>query len=234
MAKASLILVFILSLTVGFPALGEIIFQDDFEGDAAGKSPAKWVGRPKEGTVVKDPLDRGQAMRCEETSPDAAIVADTEPLSEYVAEWDWMWQGNVNYHSMAVHWQEDGEFYHFSRAAGDGSKWEMWARSGGGWPGPFVTGTYPTDLHKWYRCQFTVNEAHIIFKIKERDDDTPFDELEPVVEMDGEDDMFKSGKFGNSEGWRVVFMDNVLIYVGELAVEREGGLTTTWGEIKSR
>ena len=107
----------------------------------------------------------------------------------------------------------------------------MWVRTAGQWPGPFVTNVQPTELAKWYRCQLSVNEAHTIFKVKERDDTTLFDELEPTLEMNGEDERFKKGKFGVNES-PGSFLDNVVIYVGQIAVDQAGKLTTSWGEMK--
>jgi hypothetical protein len=46
--------------------------------------------------------------------------------------------------------------------------------------------------------------------------------------------MFNEGKFGSNEGWGVVFIDNMLIYVGNVSVEGTGKLAATWGETKNR
>ena len=229
-----LILAFVLSITVNFLSFSKTVFQDDFEKDTVGQSPSKWVGCPEEGTVAKGPEEpQNQVMLINETSADCAIVADTDDLEEYVAEWDWFWEDGAKCHSMAIHWQKKGEFYHFSRRT-DGSSWGIWARSGGAWPGAFVMGNSPYELNKWYRLQVSVDGPEIVGKMKERDDKTPFDEIESFIEMHGEDKRFEKGKFGPNEGWGAAFMDNVLIYIGEpsRAVKQEGKLTTIWGEIK--
>ena len=229
-----LTLTFVLSITVNFFSFSKTVFLDDFEKDTVGQSPSKWVGCPEEGTVAKDPKEqKNQVMLLNETSADCAIVADTDDLEEYFAEWDWLWEDGARCHSMAVHWQKKGEFYHFSRRT-DGSSWGIGARSGGAWPGAFVMGNSPYELNKWYRLQVSVNGPEIVGKMKERDDKTPFDKIEPFIEMHGEDKRFQKGKFGPNEGWGAAFMDNVLIYIGEpsRAVKQEGKLTTTWGEIK--
>jgi len=230
-----LILAFVLIGIVNFLAFSGTIFQDDFEKDKVGQSPEKWVGCPEEGTVARDPLNpKNLVMLLNETSADCAIVADTDDLSEYMAEWDWMWEDGARCHSMAIHWQKKGEFYHFSRRT-DGSSWGIWARSGGGWPGPFVMGTSAYELNKWYRLQVSVNGTEIVGKMKEGDDKTPFDKIDPFIEMRGEDKRFTKGKFGPNEGWETAFIDNVLIYIGKPsnAIKQEGKLTTTWGEKKS-
>ena len=229
-----LALSFVLSFTVNFFSVSETVFLDDFEKDKVGQSPSRWVGCPEEGTVAKGPKDaKNLVMLLNETSADCAIVADTDDLEEYFAEWDWLWEDGARCHSMAIHWQKKGEFYHFSRRT-DGSSWGIWARSGGGWPGAFVMGNSPYELNKWYRLQVFVNGADIVGKMKEKDDNTLFDKIEPFIEMHGEDNRFKKGKFGPNEGWEAAYIDNVLIYIGEPSktVKQKGKLTTTWGEIK--
>ena len=79
-----------------------------------------------------------------------------------------------------------------------------------------------------------MKEADIVFKIKEKADNTPFDKIKSVVEMHGEDDRFKQGKFGVNEN-PGSFLNNVLIYFGKPSpIEREGKITATWGRIKIR
>jgi hypothetical protein len=231
MTRASMILVFILSITVGFPALSGTIFQDDFESDKVGDPPSKWGGCPEDFEIFEDPLEPGNlVMGIIFQNVDCGVVADMDNLSQYVAEWDWMWQ-EAQWHSMTIHQEQPGENYHLSRNPDNGA-WEMWVRTAGQWPGPFVTNVQPTELNIWHRCQLSVNEAHIVFKIKERDDPTPFDELEPTLEMNGEDERFKKGKFGVNEN-PSSFLDNVVIYVGQIAVKQAGKLTTSWGEVKT-
>jgi len=230
MNRASLILMFILSITVGFSALGGTIFQDSFESDNVGQPPSKWVGCPEDAEIFEDPLGQGKVMGVILQNVDCGIVADMDNLSQYTAEWDWLWQ-EAQWHSMTIHQEQPGENYHLSRNPDNGA-WEMWGRTGGQWPGPFVTNVQATDLGNWYRCQLSVDEAHIVLKIKDRDDPTSFDELGPALEMNGEDEMFKKGKFGVNES-PGSFLDNVIIYVGSpAAVSKEGKLTTTWGGIK--
>ena len=82
--------------------------------------------------------------------------------------------------------------------------------------------------------------------MKKRDDNTPFEQLKPVVEL--ESGLFKKGSVGIlrviSEGLgigpAVGYWDNVVVaetpedLVGfKFAVEHLGKLTTTWGQIKN-
>ena len=233
----TLALALVLVITVSFQGLSETVFQDDFEDDELGESPDRWIGCPEEASVEKDPQDPNNKVMFligdGAANPDCAVIADTDDLSEYVAEWDWLWEDGSNAHSVSIHWQGKGEYYHFSRRS-DGSTWGIWARSGGSWPGPFVNGTYAWELSKWYRLQVYVNGTDIVGKIKEKDDGTPFDEIEPFMEMHGEDERYEKGKFGPNEGWRAAYIDNVLIYIGEpsIAVKQEGKSASTWGEVK--
>lgn len=233
-----LTLTFVLSFSVNSLGLSETIFQDDFEDVELGESPPGWIGCPEEATIEKDPQDSKNKVMFligdGGATPDCAVIADTDELSEYVAEWDWLWEDGSHAHSVSIHWQKKGEYYHFSRRS-DGRTWGIWARSGGSWPGPFVNGTYAWELNKWYRLQVYVNGTDIVGKIKEKDDDTPFDKIEPFMEMHGEDKRFDKGKFGPNEGWKAAYIDNVLLYIGEpsISVKRKGRLPTTWGEIRN-
>ena len=226
------LLAFALTITVSLSAPCETIFQDDFESDNVGQPPSNWVGCPEDGEISEDPLEPGNlVMGVKNQNVDCGIMADMDNLSQYTAEWDWLWQ-EAQWHSLTIHQEQPGENYHLSRNPDNGA-WEMWVRTAGQWPGPFVTNVQLTELAKWYRCQLSVNEAHIVFKVKERDDSTPFDELEPTLEMNGEDESFKKGKFGVNES-PGSFLDNVVIYVGQMAVNQAGKLTTFWGKVKTQ
>ncbi|MFC1713533.1 hypothetical protein ACFL6S_07695 [Candidatus Poribacteria bacterium] len=226
-----LILALVLAITVNLSASGQTIFQDDFEGDTVGQAPSNWTGCPQDGEIFDDPLEPGNlVMGIKNQNVDCGIIAGMGVLSQYVAEWDWLWQESA-WHSLVIHQEQPGENYHLSRNPDNGA-WEMWGRTGGNWPGPFVTNVQPTDLGKWYRCQLSVDQAHIVLKIKQRDDSTVFDQIGPALEMNGEDETFKEGKFGVNES-PGSFLDNVTIYVGSpSAVSREGKLAATWGEIR--
>ena len=231
----ALALTFVVGIAASNSGLGDTIFQDDFEDDKLGEPPDRWIGCPEEGPVAEDPEDSSNKVMFLKGGADAdcAVIADTDDLSEYTAEWDWLWTDGGKCHSFSIHWQGRGEYYHFSRRT-DGISWGIWARTGGAWPGPFVNGAYAWELSKWYRLQVNVSGSDISGKIKERDDGTPFDEIEPFIEMRGNDDRFDKGKFGPNEGWSGAYIDNVLIYIGEFskAVERDGKLASTWGEVK--
>lgn len=158
------------------------------------------------------------------------LVAEMDDLAEYIAEWDWLWESG--WQSVAIHTQADGARYHLSADAGVLGSWEMWSWEAGNWGGPFVTGEPAREANVWHSFQLSVNQAHIVFKGKERDDAAEFDQLDPILEMDGEDKAFTKGKFGIADG-PISYIDNVVIYVGSKAVTPVGRLATTWATLKT-
>ena len=84
----------------------------------------------------------------------------------------------------------------------------------------------------WYRAQLILDGASFTFKLKERNDKTPFDSIDPATVADDGD--CKTGKFGN---YGLVFIDN--LFIGDkvedlvLPVEPSDKLSTTWGVIKA-
>ncbi len=81
----------------------------------------------------------------------------------------------------------------------------------------------------------SIGNQHAV-KAKERDDDTPFEELDPIVSV--EDDTYAEGTiglFGTGAGG-ALYWDNIIVYepgtdLSE-AVEPGGKLAVTWGKIK--
>jgi hypothetical protein len=215
--------------------LGEVILQDNFEAENLNDAPANWInidpGSPgTTGVIVQDPQDAANQVM-EITALDAAnvLVADMDELMEYTAEWDWMWESG--WQTIAIHTQPDGARYHLSVDT-DGGNWEMWSWDAGNWGGAFVVGDPAQEVNVWHRFQLTVNQAHITLKAKPRDEATPFDALDPVLEMNGENAAYTRGRFGFADG-PVSYIDNVMIYVGSPAsVSSNGKLSTAWGDLK--
>ena len=76
-------------------------------------------------------------------------------------------------------------------------------------------------------------EGELSFKIKDRDDDTPFSEIEPLLKAT--DATFESGGVANAG---TAYIDNVIVGeteedLIETAVEEDGKLAITWGSLKS-
>ena len=74
---------------------------------------------------------------------------------------------------------------------------------------------------------------HIV-KIKERDDDTPFDKIDPAIEQ--KDKTYKKGSLGGlGTDPGSTWVDNFIVYEDPkdiLAVDSNGKLAVTWGKLK--
>lgn len=222
---------------VCLPALGEVIFQDSFEAENLSDAPANWINVDPNnpgtaGVIAQDPHDTAnQVMKITELHEANVLVADTDKLMEYTAEWDWMWESG--WQTVAIHTHSDGTRYHLSVDTGGGS-WEMWSWEAGNWGGPFVAGEPAQEANVWHRFQLTVSQAHIVLKAKPRTDATPFDDLDPVLEMNGENTAYIQGRFGIADG-PVSYIDNVVLYIGSpAAVNSSGKLPATWADLRRR
>ena len=87
-----------MAAAISFPALSGTVFSDDFQGQQVDEAPAKWVNvMPGQvgttGVIAEDPQDAGNLVM-KITALDAAnvLVAEMDDLTEYNAEWDWLWE----------------------------------------------------------------------------------------------------------------------------------------------
>jgi hypothetical protein len=90
---------------------------------------------------------------------------------------------------------------------------------------------FPVDINVWYRTQLKVEGTAFTVKIKEKDDQTAFSDIEPVVEI--EDKTYDKGGFSTSYYGPI---DDVVIGESEadiIAVEPASKLPATWGGIKN-
>jgi len=72
-------------------------------------------------------------------------------------------------------------------------------------------------------------------KIKERDDNTPFDNIKPAIEA--KDGMYEKGTVGGlGTDAGSTWVDNIIIYESpkDMLVDFGGKLSATWGGLKSR
>lgn len=228
-------LIFAMSIVISFPVLSGTIFSDNFQNQKVDEVPAKWanVMPDKPGTtgiIAKDPQNaNNMVMEITKLDEINVLVAKMDELEQYTVEWDWMWKSG--WQSIAIHTQETGARYHLSVDTDALAKWEMWSWDAGNWGGPFVTGENVKEANIWYSFQLNVNQTQIIFKGKNRDDQTKFDQLKPILEMSGEDKKFTKGKFGIADG-PISYIDNVVIYIGTNAVSPTGSLSITWAALK--
>jgi hypothetical protein len=240
MSKKVGALFLVLSFLMGFSvsALGKILFEDDFEADDIGDEPALW--NPVPGSivqVVEDPDDRDNKVLNQNWEANGlgcvtpAGWEDQDFWRDYVWEFDWMWDQDT-YQGTAHRYQDAGGYYHSSRREGGGNFITYM------WNGNFnelQAGPWQSVAGVWYRMQSSdIGDEHII-KGKERDDETPFDELDPIISV--EDDTYPEGPIGLFGG-AGLYWDNIIVYEPGTDIEAAklvrpaGKLATTWGKIK--
>ena len=125
---------------------------------------------------------------------------------------------------------QDGEKFYLSDRRQGGKSYQFYKRKAG-WP-LIGDGMVDNQPQVWYRAQLTLDGDSFTFKLKDRKDDTPFDDVAAAtVANDAE---YKIGKFGN---YGLVYIDN--LFIGDnvddlvLPIEPQDKLSTTWGMIKS-
>ena len=223
-------------LVLAGQALGEQLFKDDFEQDAIGAEPSKWeVGQGDSvAKVIEDPTDSDNKIfkttgRLNGGDAGRHYIIGDESWKDYIAEWDWMFLQD-GYYGIAFRFQERDNYYLVDRRLG-GIDIQLYSRKNAGW-GLMMGGQYPNDIDVWYRCRLEIMGESFIFKIKERDDSTPFSEIEPLLEAN--DAEFDSGGIANAG---VTYIDNIVVGETEddltAAVQARDKLSITWGEIKS-
>ena len=216
-----------------------LLFHDDFEKDKIGSEPSKWeVGHDGKTTaqVVADPKKASNKVLLTADNPSndsrhdvggSIYVVGDASWDDYVAEWDMMFPDDF-YMGVVFRFQDGEKFYLSDRRQG-GRDYHFYKRQGN-WA-LVQAGSVENKPEVWYRAQLVLSGDEFTFKLKERDDKTPFDKVDPATE--GEDGTFKTGKFGN---YGLVYIDN--IFIGDsvedlvLPVEPQDKLSTTWGAIK--
>jgi len=240
MLKTSIILFSIVFFVFCGLANGAVLFVDDFENDVVDDEPSNWehlefAGGDSAITIAEDPDDpQGKVAMTIGIGLYIPVAAGRDNWSDYVWEFDWMWE-NDNYVGTVYRVEGDEAHYHGSRRTG-GMEMHIYTRSGGAWAN-IAAGQFPNESGVWYKHRLVImGDRHEIY-LKERDDETPFENLKPVVEAD--DDTFKRGPVGMmgiTSG--VSYFDNMVVVetLDDLskmqAVDRVGKLTMTWGQIK--
>jgi len=243
--------VFVVSLIISLIcplAYSKLLFRDDFEGDRIGQEPSKWFSVDKPpgdppGEVIQDPTDPNNKVFSPSKRGDRmgrVYVVGEPDWTDLVAEWDWYIVLD-NCIGMVFRYQDRDNHYLFDRRAGWAQPNEIhfYKRVGGSWQ---RIGGAPIDpklnqLKKWYRVQLKVEGNRFSVKVKERDDPTPFSELDVLLEVT--DDTFKKGYFGIYAGEQPAsaYFDNIVVGEREedlsFALEPSSGLLAVkWGQIK--
>lgn len=233
-----------------FPSLSsaEILFRDDFEADTIGDPPGNWehLGPPAGYTgggmsvVEEDPLDPGNKVfhlipkAFDNNSHDVwAIHAGDESWVNYVWEFDWLFPEDT-YCPMAFRVLSKDEFCQISRRPG-GSEFHVYVYSAQQWLS-FAIYEFPNEDLKWYRVRVSIADTDLEFRIKERDDPTPFEGMDETTlrEEQALGEFFPNGGIGAQEGYTGM-IDNVV--VGEtaldiMAVQPTGKVAACWGMLK--
>jgi len=224
--KVVLALVFCFSLNQ--MASAKIFFQDDFEGEQMGKEPSKWEYDPAAevvdiGQIIEDPVEGDKCL----SNFGGYVVKDSKEWKDYVAEFDWMFTEAGRNESMAFRYQDASKFYQLSKRA-DMQSIHIYMYNGA-W-NQVGSGIFPVDINTWYRTQLKLKGSAFTVKIKEKEDQTAFADIEPVIEI--EDSTYDKGGFSTCYYGPI---DDVVIGESEadiLAVEPASKLSTTWGHIK--
>jgi len=238
--QKAFLMVFIFLISLGL-ANANMLFVDDFEDDNLGDEPSKWEHLDfAEGnsiiTVEEDPANPKNKVA--KTTGIGLYIPNTngkEKWSDYVWDFDWMWESDS--YVGTIYRVEDVEaHYHCSRRQG-ATEIHIYTRNAGNWAN-IATGTYPNENNVWYSHRLIIKgDKHQIY-MKERNDDTPFEKLKPVVEA--KDDTFKSGPIGMmgiTAG--ISYFDNMVLaetlqdIENSKSVEMTGKLTATWGQIRN-
>ena len=212
-------------------AFGAILFEDDFGSGNLDK----WEnvkGQPLE--VTKDPDDGGNQV-CEQNieieGPPLPIPKGSldEGWTDYIWEYDLRWVGDP-FVGNGYRYQGPTNYFHGSRRVGGSYSIFIW---NGGFA-ELNNQPWASDGGVWYRLQLSVIGDEHIVKTKERDDETPFDELDPILKI--KDNTYKDGPIGLFGAEGMMFWDNIIVYepgTNIRAVKPRGKLTTTWGGLKS-
>jgi hypothetical protein len=219
-------------------ASGKVLFKDNFEGDAVGAAPKNFekIDNPTNAAAFKaDVADdpKGESGKVAHTSNYAVYVpktADRDNWTDWVWEWDWMWS-EKGYPGTAFR-ITGNNYYHIS-PRNDNINVGFWHYNGG-WNQKGDLVQYDFGLNTWNRFQVIAKGNEFTFKVKKRDDSTPFADIEPLMQVT--DDNLKKGPVSvcgtNIDAW----MDNFIVAESEedliTAVQPNDKLSITWGTIK--
>jgi len=228
MKTLKVVLALALCLNFAQIAFGGILFQDDFEGEQIGEEPSKWEYDPGGevadiAQIMEDPVEGDKCLG----NFGGYVVENSKEWVDYIVEFDWMFSQAGRNESMAFRYQDASNFYQLSKRADDQTI-SIYMYNGG-W-NLVGTGAFPVEANVWYRTQLNVAGSDFTVKMKAKEDETPFSDIEPVLEV--EDNTFDKGGFSTAYYGPI---DDVIIAESEadiLAVEPKYKAVTTWGNLK--
>ena len=147
-----------------------------------------------------------------------------------IATLDWRWDTHSN-PGNAYRIEDPSNWFHFTPRT-DGVTIMLY-KYNGAW-NQMAQAQFPLELNTWYRFQQIMQGDHHIVKIKERKDETSFDEIEPAIESN--DKTYKKGAVGGlGTDAGSTWVDNFVLYEDPtdiLAVDYHGKVAVTWGKLK--
>jgi hypothetical protein len=220
------------------------LFWDNFEADQLGAEPLKWknlgVGGGGGGEIVEDPERASNKVfsmpgRYVATRNDngAFYVIGDESWTDYVAEWDWM--PCEAYCGMNFRFVDEDEYYLIDKRGVEGIVILYRRQEAPLWT-ILAQGPWLWEANKWYRVRLEASSDTFVFKWKEVDDGTPFDQIDAAeAGVQGQDATYENGGISNGG---LGLIDNVVVGETEgdlvLGVESAGKLPAIWADLKMR
>ena len=221
-------------------AYGKRLFKDNFEGDTVGQDSKNFEKNDNPTNfddfnmeVVKDPKgESGKVLHTSGYALHIPKVAGGDDWTDWIWEWDWMWS-EAGYPGTAFR-ITGNDYYHIS-PRNDNVSVGFWHYDGG-WNQKGNLVQYDFGLNTWNRFRVIAKGDSFTLKVKRRTDNTPFEKIEPLIEV--QDGALKKGSLSacgtNTDAW----VDNFI--VGETAidmtfpVEPGNKLAMTWGGVKNQ
>ena len=240
MSKRSFLCLVVIGVLLAFSqfANSKRLFKEDFEGDTVEKEPKNFekIDNPTnfadfQMEVVKDPNgESGKVLHTIGYALNIPKVTGRDSWTDWIWEWDWMWS-EAGYPGTAFR-ITGNDYYHIS-PRNDNISVGFWYYDGG-WNRMGDLVEYDFGLNTWNRFQVTAKGNEFTFKVKRRDDSTPFAEIEPLIQVT--DDNLQKGPVSacgtNTDAW----MDNFIVAESEVdlitAVQPNGKVSVIWGTIK--
>ena len=170
-----------------------ILFFEDFENEPLNAEPSVWTyqGMERRGEVVKDPLNpnnkvftpNAKGLSRGQCPQDGFYSVSDDSWKDYIVEWDWLVTAEEQQQTIAFRHRDIMHYYCFIRL-GD---WIYFAlKSPPDERGESVrkAGVWENIPNTWHRLQLSVEGNSFTLKAKERNDATPFEDIEPICRID--------------------------------------------------
>ena len=234
-------LIFILTIffIISATSQAEILFKDNFEGDAIDNPPKNWAVGHKgldDSKVIWDP-DRpknrvfSSPTERHDTKGAVYITGKGKGWTDYYVQWEMLYP--KDFYMGIVFRYTGGEAFYLLDRRQNTKKLDFWKRQKAKWENFGSSAVLDLEIEKWWSFQLKVSGNDFEVKMKDSEKKTPFAKLKPVLE--GSHNEFKKGDFGNY-GW--VLLDNVVVateladFSNPWAISPANSLSTSWAVIK--